>query len=512
MTGKLPDSAMIYSSSPAVSARDTKMPQLTDTSVKAPALLRELGVSQASAIVVGTIIGSGIFLVPAEMMQAVGSARLVYLAWIVGGVLSMAGAITYAELGAMKPQAGGEYVYIRDAYGPLPAFLYAWTWFVIAKPGSIATIATGIVRILGTFPALAFFNDAAMRVPFVISYGQLVAIAAARFITWLNYIGVKRAGEFQLVFTVLKVVMIVGVGVIGFTAASGTWQNFATILPGATGGIAGFMAALVAALWAYDGWNDLNMVSGEIRHPERTIPIALIAGVGIVAVLYMLTNAAVQYVLPAASIAASPRPASEATAIAVGLWGAAIVSARDGAVDAGTLNGTIMSGARVPYAMARDGYFFKAMADVHPRFHTPSVALVVQLVLSIVLLLFAGSFRQLFSMTIFAEWLFYMIAASTVFVLRRKEPDAPRPYRTWGYPVVPAVFVIVAAVLLYYTFTANLRNSIWGCVLILAGLPIFEYFARKKAASELRGVSAPGAQLRRPRTRLRSSAGDPRAL
>ena len=205
------------------------------------------------------------------------------------------------------------------------------------------------------------------------------------------------------------------------------------------------MAALVAALWAYDGWNDLNMVSGEIRNPERSIPIALIAGVGIVAVLYMLTNAAVQYVLPAASIAVSPRPASEATALAVGLWGAAMVSAGMALSMLVTLNGTIMSGARVPFAMARDGYFFKAMAEVHPRFHTPSVALIVQLILSVFLLLFAGSFKQLFSLAIFAEWLFYMIAASTVFVLRRKEPNAPRPYRTWGYPVVPALFVIVAA-------------------------------------------------------------------
>jgi APA family basic amino acid/polyamine antiporter len=475
---------LIYSPSQCFLHAIQKMAQLTETNANAPSLLRELGVSQASAIVVGTIIGSGIFLVPAEMMQAVGSARLVYLAWIVGGVLSMAGAITYAELGAMKPQAGGEYIYIRDAYGELPAFLYGWTWFAIAKPGSIATIATGIVRILGTFPVLAFFNDAAVKVPFVISYGQLVAIAAAALITWLNYVGVKRAGEFQLVFTILKVVMIACVGVIGFTAASGTWRNFGTHFTGATGGIAGFMAALVAALWAYDGWNDLNMVSGEIRRPERTIPIALIAGVGIVAVLYMLTNAAVQYVLPAASIAASPRPASEATAIAVGLWGAAIVSAGMALSMLVTLNGTIMSGARIPYAMARDGYFFKAMADVHPRFHTPSVALVVQLVLSVILLLFAGSFRALFSLTIFSEWLFYMIAASTVFVLRWKEPSAPRPYRTWGYPVVPAVFVLVAAVLLYYTFQENLRNSIWGCGLILSGIPVFLWFARKRARAE----------------------------
>jgi len=457
------------------------MSQVSEPYSHAPGLVRELGVSQASAIVVGTIIGSGIFLVPAEMMQAVGSARLVYLAWIVGGLLSLAGAVTYAELGAMKPQAGGEYVYIRDAYGSLPAFLYAWTWFVVAKPGSIATIATGIVRILGTFPALAFFNQAAFNVPFKVTYGQLVAIAAAMLITWLNYIGVKKAGEFQLVFTILKVVMIVGVGVVGFTAATGTWHNFGTHFAGATGGVAGFMAALVAALWAYDGWNDLNMVSGEIQKPERTIPIALIAGVGIVAVLYMLNNAAVQYVLPANQIAVSPRPSSEATAIAVGAWGAAIVSLGMALSMLVGLNGTIMSGARIPYAIARDGYFFKVMADVHPRYHTPDVALLAQLVLSIILLLFAGSFRELFSLTIFAEWLFYMIAASTVFVLRRKEPDTPRPYKTWGYPVVPAVFVLVAAVLLYFTFTQNLRNSLWGCGLILSGIPVFAYFARKKA-------------------------------
>jgi APA family basic amino acid/polyamine antiporter len=380
----------------------------------------------------------------------------------------------------MKPQAGGEYVYIRDAYGPLTAFLYAWTWFIVAKPGSVATIATGIVRILGTFPALAFFSDTALSSPMKVTYGQLVAIAAAILITWLNYVGVKRAGEFQLVFTVLKIVMIVGVAIVGFTAASGTWRNFGTHFAGTTGGVAGFMAALVAALWAYDGWNDLNMVSGEIKHPERTIPVALIAGVGIVAVLYMLNNAAVQYVLPADQIAASQRPSSDATAIAVGLWGAAIVSLGMALSMLVTLNGTIMSGARIPYAMARDGYFFRAMADVHPRFHTPHVALLVQLALSILMLMFAGNFRELFSLTIFAEWLFYMIAASTVFVLRRKEPNTPRPYKTWGYPAVPAVFVLVAAVLLYFTFTENLRNSVWGTLLILSGIPLFLYFAKKR--------------------------------
>jgi APA family basic amino acid/polyamine antiporter len=200
----------------------------------------------------------------------------------------------------------------------------------------------------------------------------------------------------------------------------------------------------------------------------------------VVAALYMLTNAAVQYVLPAASIAASQRPASDATAIAVGLWGAAIVSAGMALSILVSLNGTIMSGARVPFAMSRDGYFFKAMAEVHPRYHTPAVALLVQLLLSIALLLFAGSFRQLFSLAIFSEWLFYMIAASTVFVLRRKEPEATRPYRSWGYPIVPALFLVAAAVLLYYSFTENIRNSAWGVVIIIAGLPIYSYFARQK--------------------------------
>ena len=459
------------------------MPQATKAISQAPTLLRDLGVGQASAIVVGTIIGSGIFLVPAEMMQAVGSARLVYLAWIIGGILSLAGAITYAELGAMKPLAGGEYVYIRDAYGPLPAFLYAWTWFVIAKPASVATITTGLVRILGTFPAFVFVHQTLISSPFTITYGQGVAITAAAFITILNYLGVKKAGEFQLVFTILKIVMIVAVAVLCFGAASGTWSNFGTHFAGAKGGITGFMAALVAALWAYDGWNDLNMVGGEISHPERNIPIALIAGVAIVAVLYMLTNAAVQYVLPASSIAASERPASEATAMAAGAWGAAIVSAGMALSMLVTLNGTIMSGARVPFAMARDRYFFSAMAEVHPRFHTPSTALIVQFVLSAFLLLFAGSFRQLFSLAIFAEWLFYMISASTVFVLRKMEPDTPRPYRTWGYPVVPLLFVAAAAVLLYYTFTENFRNSAWGVVVILLGVPIYLYFAKKRQAT-----------------------------
>jgi APA family basic amino acid/polyamine antiporter len=462
------------------------MPQPSKTTIMRPdrpELSRDLGVSHASAVVVGTIIGSGIFLVPAEMMQAVGSAKLVYLAWLVGGLLSFFGALTYAELGAMKPQAGGEYVYVRDAYGPLGGFLYAWTWFVIAKPASVATIATGLVRILGTFSIFSFFSENIFSADilshvFAVTWGQLVAIAAAVLISVLNYIGVKRAGEFQLVFTVLKVVIILGIVTVCFSGAGATrgWSNFTGTFTGAKGGIAGFMAALVAALWAYDGWNDLNMVAGEVKKPERNIPIALIAGVATVGVLYVLVNAGVQYVLPANAIAASPRPASDAVALIIGHMGAAIVSAGMAISMLVTLNGTIMSGARVPYAVARDGYFFSALAEVHPRFHTPSVAILLQAVLSILLLLLGGNFRQLFSLAIFAEWLFYMIAGSTVFIFRWRNPEATRPYRVLGYPFVPAIFIAVAAVLLYYTFRTDWPNSFYGLLVILAGVPVFSLF------------------------------------
>jgi len=455
---------------------------MNTTNTSKPELARDLGLSHAGAVVVGTIIGSGIFLVPSEMMQAVGSARVVYLAWVVGGLLSFFGALTYAELGAMKPQAGGEYVYVRDAYGPLAGFLYAWTWFLIAKPASIATITTGLVRILETFPVFSFFSHACISHPFTVNYGQVVAIGATVLVSWLNYIGVRRAGEFQFLFTLLKVAIILGIVAVGFSYSGGTWANFATEFPGAKGGVAGFFAALVAALWAYDGWNDLNMVAGEIRDPQRNIPLSLIWGVATVGALYILVNAAVQYVLPAAAVAASERPASDAVALVLGRAGASLVSAGMAVSMLVTLNGTILSGARVPFAMARDGYFFKTIAEVHPRFRTPWVAIVVQCGLAIVLLLLGGSFRQFFSLAIFAEWMFYMIAGSTVFVFRRRDPNLERPYRVWGYPVVPAVFVLVSAALLYYTFTDNLKSSAGGCLGILAGVPVFYFFARRTAA------------------------------
>jgi APA family basic amino acid/polyamine antiporter len=317
----------------------------------------------------------------------------------------------------------------------------------------------------------------------VVSYGHLVAIGATVFITGLNYVGVRKAGNFQFAFTVLKVVIIVGIAVIALTASEGSWSNFRTSFVGATGGMTGFMAALVAALWAYDGWNDLNMVSEEVQCPERTIPIALIAGVGLVAVLYMGMNAGIQRALPAPAIAHAAVPAAAASEAALGRWGISLVSIGMIISMLATLNGTVMSGGRVPFAVARDGYFFKALGEVHQKFHTPAVALVIQAAVAIILVLVGGAFKELFSLAIFAEWLFYMVAASTIFVFRRREPNVNRPYRTLGYPLVPALFIGTAAVLLYYTFASNLKNSIAGVVVILLGIPVYFWFARQRRQS-----------------------------
>jgi APA family basic amino acid/polyamine antiporter len=445
-------------------------------------LPRVLGASQATAIVVGTIIGSGIFLVPREMMQDTGSSTLVYLAWIVGGLLSLFGAMTYAELGSMMPYAGGEYVYLRGAYGDTMAFLYMWTWFAVAKPASIAAVTSGLARTLGVFPV---FHWLSANVPgtFPLLWSQVFAIGVTWFMTGLNYLGIKKAGDFQLVFTILKAVLIVIVAGLCFASPLGSWSNFHTSLPHVVGGFSGFMLALIATLWAYDGWNDLTMVAGEVRRPERSLPIALIGGLLIVGFLFMATNAAIQYILPAQKIATSERPAVAALSIVAGPGGAAFVAAAMALSIFVTLNGTVMSGARIPFAAARDRLFFPQFAHIHPRFQSPSTSLVVQGALSTVLLLFLSQFQQHFELAVFAEWLFYMLTTTTVFFYRRRQPDLPRPYRVWGYPLLPAIFVVCAAAVLAWSFAGNLEGSLIGSALILLGLPVLWYVRLRYGAS-----------------------------
>ncbi|MFC5862965.1 APC family permease [Acidicapsa dinghuensis] len=449
-------------------------------------LPRVLGGSHAMAIVVGTIIGSGIFLVPTEMMQAVGSSGLVYLAWVVGGLLSLFGAMTYAELGSMMPYAGGEYVYLRGAYGDRTGFLYMWTWFAVAKPASIASVTSGLARTLGIFAVFHWLDMVAFALPvrvhgelLPVMWSQIFAIGMTWLITGLNYLGIKKAGDFQVLFTMLKAVLILVVVGFCFASSTGSWGNFATTLPHATGGVTGFMIALIATLWAYDGWNDLTMVAGEVKTPERNLPFALIGGLFVVGALFMATNAAIQYILAAPQIAASPRPAVAALSVVAGPAGAALGAAGMALSIFVTLNGTIMSGARIPFAAARDGLFFPPFGKIHPRFKSPSTSLVIQGLLSTVLLIALGRFQQLFELAVFAEWLFYMLTATTVFVYRRKHPEMTRPYRVWGYPVLPAVFVLSAAVVLYSSFVGNLQGSLIGTGLILLGLPLYEWIKRR---------------------------------
>jgi APA family basic amino acid/polyamine antiporter len=444
-------------------------------------LPRCLTATNALAIVVGIIIGSGIFLVPREMMAAVGSAYLVYAVWITGGILSLFGAMSYAEVAAMKPRVGGEYAFLLDAYGPLTAFLYTWTWTTLAKPATIATIAIGLMRVLGTFPAFAFLSRTAIG---PILWSQLLALAATWLITTLNILSTHESAVIQTLLTWLKVLMILIIAGLCFTSIRhGSWQNFATTFHGARGGFAGFMVALIAALWAYDGWSDVSQMAGEVQNPQRSLPIALIGGVAIVGALYMLTNAAIQYILPSEAIATAARPAADALRLVAGNLGAGLVSIGMAISICATFVGSSLSGARVPFAAARDRLFPSILGEIHPRFRTPWASLILQAVVSSLLILAIGRFQALFSLTIFSEWLFYALTASTVFVFRVREPNTPRPYRVTGYPIVPALFIFAALVLLVFSFLDQPLNSSIGSAIILCGIPLHYLFQRNHCAS-----------------------------
>lgn len=444
-----------------------------------PELPRVLNASHATSIVVGIIIGSGIFLVPREMMVAVGSSWMVYAVWITGGLLSLFGAMTYAEIAAGRPKYGGEYAFLREAYGDLTAFVFMWTQVTIAKPSSIASIASGVVRVLGNFAAFSFLSKSFL--PHV-AWGQIVAIIFVWLITGLNILGTRKAGNTQRVLMVLKVAMVLTVVGLCLWGGHGSAANFATHYTGARGGFAGFMVALIAALWAYDGWSDVTHTAGEIQNPQRSLPLALVGGVTIVGVLYMLTNAAIQYVLPADVIAHADRPAVAAILLSAGPAAAWLFSIGLAISYGSTFIGSSLTGARIPFAAARDGLFFKGLAYVHPRFRTPSRALILQATISSLLLLLINTFQGLFSLAIFSEWLFYGAVTASVFVFRRRETadeSRNRPYSVWGYPVVPALFVLAAAVLLVFSIVDQPRNSLIGTGIILLGIPLYRVFERQ---------------------------------
>jgi basic amino acid/polyamine antiporter, APA family len=447
-------------------------------------LKRDLGVWAAASIVVGTVIGSGIFLVPAKMIREVGTPGTLFAVWIFGGLLSLAGALTYAELAAAMPEAGGEYVYLRAAYGPFWGFVYGWTEMWVAKSGSIATLATAFFYYLANFrPEL----DGVLYVvrlpigpgggPLEIRYGQLLAMAVIVGLALVNYAGVKLGGSVQVAVTALKLGLIGIIIAVGLAAKGAVAPSDAPIP--AVGGAAGFFAALVGALWAYDGWNNVSMVSSEIRNPRRSLPLALIAGTAIVILIYLLANLAYFHVLAPAEVAGSQRVAADMMRRVWGPAGAGAVSLAAMVSIFAALNGSILSGARVPYAMARDGLFFRGFASVHPKFRTPGVS-ILGLNAWAALLVLSGRYEELYTYVIFSSWILYCMTGAAVLVLRRKLPDLERPYRTAGYPWVPVLFVLGAAAVIVATLRESPRESMLGLGLIFAGIPFYFHWKRRR--------------------------------
>jgi len=459
-----------------------------DTPERAPGLIRGLGTSAATAIVLGTMIGTGIFLKPSEMAAESGSLALFFAALIIGGVLSLFGALCYIELGTAIPEAGGEYVYLRRGFGAVWGFLFGWMHSTVARPSSVAAIAAGLLRFCSFFfPVLMapvpIFHHLA------ITWQQPVAVVALIAITYVNYLGVKVGGRVQVVLTAAKVAVVIAVIAGGFLLVHKPAQNMNALWPSefnwAT--MRGFLAALAAVLWAYDGWNDLNLVGSEVEDPARNFPRVILRSVLFVIVIFVLFSAVCFYALPFQAVAASQHVTSDVFASFAGRTAALWLTLAMGVSALGTLNASVLSGARVDYAMARDGLFFRFAAAVHPKFRTPGNALVFQCVVGSAMAL-TGTFEDLTSLVMFGSWIFYGLAVVAMMRMRRTEPDLPRPYRTWGYPVVPVVFVACA-----FTVSASLwmarpvRSSI-GLVLILSGLIFYRYW-RQRQRGALRSSS-----------------------
>jgi basic amino acid/polyamine antiporter, APA family len=459
-----------------------------DTLGKRLELVRGLGPWASAAIVVGTMIGTGIFLKPAEMAREGRFVSVVFAAWIVGAVLSMFGALSFAELGAAIPEAGGEYAYLRRGFGPQWGFLFGWMHSIVGRPSSMSSIAAGIARFASfLIPAVAapIFT---LHMPafaglrpyvFVFTWAQPVAVLWLGIMTIVNYLGVRLGGAVQVVLTLVKIVSVLLVIGVAFFSGVGSHPADPVWPVALNGGIlTAFLAALAAALWAYDGWEDLNLVGSEVENPQKNFPRALLGGVALVAAIYLLFSAACLRALPFDAVANSSHIASDVVERVAG-HGAAYWMTLAMVISAiGSLNSSVLSGARVPYAMARDGLFFKIADGIHPKFLTPSRALIFQGVLAGLMAL-TGTFEELTNLFIFAGWIFYGLAVVALFRLRKTEPEMPRPYRCWGYPWVPGIFVAGALALTVSILVQRPGRSLIGLLLIAVGLPFYRHWQRR---------------------------------
>jgi APA family basic amino acid/polyamine antiporter len=469
-------------------------------------LIRGLTLRDTTALVVGTIIGTGVFLKTAIMAQQVGTPGLVLAAWVAAGVLSLAGALTYAELGAMMPHAGAEYLYLRKAYGDAPAFLYGWMRFAVGATGSIAILGVGSATFLSAFVPLNevwathTYHLLGQEIKWQFGMQQVVAVAIILFFSAINCLGVAFGGRVQSALTVAKLLGIaVILGGVFFFSSSATWSNLSMAGTAEIGGLKGFGAAMLAALWAYDGWNNMPMAAGEVQNPGRNIPRALILGMLVVLAVYLLANLAYFYALPLNEVMTSSSTAyREALPVAtkaaqtfLGDLGGKLVSVAFVLSAIGALHGSILSNARVPFAMARDGLFFARLGELSEKSRVPVWSIIVQAVWASVLAV-SGSFDQLTDYVIFASWIFYGLTTSSVFVLRRKLPQAERPYRTLGYPVMPFLFVLVAVWLIINTLQTSPVESMVGILLIALGLPLYFYYRRGQRRATKAAIAMEG--------------------
>ncbi len=426
-------------------------------------LPRKLSVLDSVAIVVGTVIGSAVFIVPSSVAQSLPTIPTFLGVWVFTGLLSFFGALAYAELGAMMPTTGGQYVFLRQAYGPLPAFLCGWAFFLVIQSGSIATLATGFSIYLSYF------------VPLGPALAKVVAVALILALTFVNILGVRQGAAVQTTFTVLKLTGIAVLLASAF-AASGKPAPVAaaTTAPFA---FSQFGVAMIACLWAYEGWYCLSFVAGEVKNPQRNIPIALALGVAAIMAIYVSANVAYLKVLPLGEIAETERVAATVAERTLGALGASFVSLTILLSIIGSTNGTILTAARVYFAQARDGLFFSRVAEIHPRFETPAFSLIFQGVWASILAA-SGTYETLFSYVVFAAWIFYGMTVTGVLILRRKEPDRERPYRMWGYPVTPVLFAAVSFWFVGNTLVTTPGPSLLGLAIIATGIPVYFYWRR----------------------------------
>ena len=459
-------------------------------SSSSPHLVRGLTLVAAISIIVSNTIGTGVFAKARVMTCNVGTPEMVILVWIVAGLLSLAGALTYGELAAMMPRAGGEVNYLSAAYGERWGFLYGWMQLLVGKAGSQAAVAVFFADSLndalgGTVgQTLLTVGGWDLRAP------QLIAVGVVMLATVLNLASVKSGGQIATLLTLLKVGLVVGVGVVAFKLGSGS--TFGQTAAGATcdgvsaaamGGMAGFGAAMLGALWGYDGWNNLALVAGEVKNPQKNLPRGLFLATALIMGLYVFVNVSYFYVLNPVEIASLPESARVGTEVIrtiFGPAGAVFMSAALMVSSFATLHSSILSGSRVPYAMAAEGLLPKKMAYVSPKTHIPVWSVVVPSIWASVLALW-GSYDALSDYMIFGGWIFYALTVVAVFVLRKKHPEWERPYKAWGYPVVPLAFLGVAGWLLVNTIYTQPGKSIAGLLLIALGLPVYAYYARRRA-------------------------------